>query len=105
MRVDQMAEQNDDKRMELTAHLQELRARIMRSLMYLVVGAVVAYFFFTPIYGFLTRPLKTTMDRVNRERIARQLAESTRPGASGDQVYVLPVPLKPGEVVTAETFN
>ncbi len=100
-----MAEHGDDKRMELTAHLQELRTRIMRSLIYLIVGAVLAYFFFTPIYGFLMRPLKTTMDRLNQERITRQLADKTRLGAASHDIFVLPDPIRAGEVVTAEKFN
>jgi sec-independent protein translocase protein TatC len=40
---------DDEKRAELTEHLAELRARIMRSAVYLVVGCVIAYIVF-PIY-------------------------------------------------------
>ena len=47
----------------------------MRSLVYLVVGAILAYVYFTPIYGFLQRPLKVTMDHVNQVRINRQIHE------------------------------
>jgi sec-independent protein translocase protein TatC len=54
---------NPDKRMELTEHLGELRTRILRSMMYLVVGAVIAYQFFTPLYAFLSRPLSIELDR------------------------------------------
>ena len=91
--------------MELTAHLQELRTRIMRSLLYLIAGAVLAYFFFTPIYGFLTRPLKVTMDRVNQLRIKQQVLEKSQPGGPTHEIFLLPDPVKPGEVVTAEKFN
>jgi sec-independent protein translocase protein TatC len=55
----------DEKRMELTGHLSELRSRIMRSLLYILVGAIVAYQFFAPLYGFLYRPLAKEMHRQN----------------------------------------
>jgi len=91
--------------MELTAHLQELRTRIMRSLMYLLCGAVLAYFFFTPIYGFLTKPLQTTITRLNKDHINKQVTDASRPGGAKDNLFILPDPIKPGEVVTAEKFN
>jgi sec-independent protein translocase protein TatC len=51
--------------MELTEHLGELRSRILRSIMYLVVGAIVAYQFFAPLYGLLYRPLEKEIKRQN----------------------------------------
>lgn len=51
--------------MELTGHLSELRSRIIRSLLYLVLGAIIAYQFFAPLYGFLYRPLEKEMQRQN----------------------------------------
>ena len=59
---------DDDKRMELTEHLGELRSRIIRSLYYLVIGAIVAYQFFPMLYGTLYRPLSKEMQAQNRER-------------------------------------
>lgn len=101
-----MAEHPNDKRMELTEHLQELRSRIMRSIFYLIVGAVVAYFFFAPIYGFLQRPLTTEMQRLNDIRVHRELERMQKEGVtSGHDIYILPAPLLPGETVTAEKFN
>jgi sec-independent protein translocase protein TatC len=71
---------NDEKRMELTEHLAELRTRIIRSLWYLLVGAILAYQFFSPLYGFLYRPLEREMLRQNREnsRLLRTAGCSTR---------------------------
>ncbi|HLJ54905.1 MAG TPA: twin-arginine translocase subunit TatC [Chthonomonadaceae bacterium] len=100
-----MAEHHDDKRMELSAHLQELRARIIRSLLYLVVGSILAYFFFTPIYGFLTRPLVTTITKLNLERTKKQANAQLRPGTDTEPGLVMPAPIKPGETVTAEKYN
>lgn len=55
----------DEKRMELTEHLGELRTRLMRAILYLVVGAVVAYQLFSPLYALLYRPLASEMKRQN----------------------------------------
>ena len=57
-----------DKRMELTEHLGELRSRIMRSIMYAVVGAIIAYQFFPMLYGALYKPLSQEMNRQNTTR-------------------------------------
>ncbi len=102
-----MGEHGNDKRMELTEHLRELRTRIMRSLLYLVLGAILAYLNFKPIYGFLERPLNDTIARANRERIERDIAKSKLPGAATRDVvaFVLPSPVAPGETVTPEKFN
>lgn len=54
-------DRDDDKRMELTEHLGELRSRIMRCILYLVAGSTVAYFFFKPIYNFLFAPMRRAL--------------------------------------------
>jgi len=59
----------DEKRMELTGHLAELRSRIIRSILYLVLGAILAYQFFPALYGFLYRPLEREMQRQNTEKV------------------------------------
>ena len=64
-----------EKRMELTEHLGELRTRIIRSLWYLALGAVIAYQFFGPLYGVLYRPLEKEMVRLNQVRIEKQIGE------------------------------
>ena len=43
--------------MSLMEHLEELRKRIIRSAIYLVVGMAVAYFFSTGIVNYLQKPL------------------------------------------------
>jgi sec-independent protein translocase protein TatC len=53
---------DDEKRMELTEHLGELRSRIMRSVLYLCAGATVCYFLFKPIYGFLFNPMQIALN-------------------------------------------
>ena len=47
----------DDGSMPLTAHLEELRSRIIKSLLAVVFGSCVAWFFLDPITKFLTAPV------------------------------------------------
>ena len=63
-----MKSETDDKRMELTEHLGELRTRIIRCIWYLVIGSVLAYQFFTPVYGLMYAPLHNEIDRMNKTR-------------------------------------
>jgi len=60
--------------MPLVEHLRELRARILKSLAALGVGAAVAYGFFPPIFRFLSRPYC-------------QLPSSIRHGSGGCSLY------------------
>jgi sec-independent protein translocase protein TatC len=43
-------------RMSLADHFRELRARIMRSVLYLVVGTIVALFFYDPLFQLVFEP-------------------------------------------------
>ncbi len=47
----------DDGTMSLTAHLEELRSRIIKSLLAIVAGSGIAYFFLDEITNFLTAPV------------------------------------------------
>jgi sec-independent protein translocase protein TatC len=71
------AKKIDDKRMELTEHLAELRIRIMRAVGFLLAAAFIAYNFFTPIYGLLYRPLVAQMKTTN-QKVLEQPGEPTR---------------------------
>lgn len=59
--------QDDEKRLELTEHLAELRSRIMRCIFYVCAGGVVAYIYFPRIYGFLFRPMYKAMEGTKQE--------------------------------------
>ena len=61
---------HEEKRMELTEHLGELRTRIIRSIWYLVIGSIIGYQFFPVFYGALYRPLSREMARQNKLRPA-----------------------------------
>jgi sec-independent protein translocase protein TatC len=80
----------DDKRMELTEHLGELRTHIIRSLWYLVIGAIICYNFFGPLYGTMYRPLETELKQRNAERIKKTIVHGTLTASNTQDVLVLP---------------
>lgn len=49
-------------RAELMNRLGDLRGRIIRLLLYLVIGSCICYFFFEPIYRVLFRPMQTALE-------------------------------------------
>jgi sec-independent protein translocase protein TatC len=59
-------EELDDSSMSLVEHLEELRWRILKSLIAIVVGGIVAFIFRQPILHFLTYPLPKTADAALR---------------------------------------
>jgi sec-independent protein translocase protein TatC len=73
--------------MELVEHLAELRTHIVRSLWYIVLGAFIAYQFFTPLYGLLHRPLEQEMKRQNE---IRSRPENRPVNASAPDVFLIP---------------
>jgi len=55
------------KEMELWEHLAELRTRLMRSILYLLAGMVIAWIFYNPLYGFFLQPVKPILDKTKSE--------------------------------------
>lgn len=55
--TEENAEPIDDGSMPLTAHLEELRSRIIKSLFAIAAGSGIAYFFLDEITKFLTAPV------------------------------------------------
>lgn len=51
----------EDGQMELVEHLAELRTRIFRAILYLIVGMVITYNFFRPLYEIINDPLKRAL--------------------------------------------
>ena len=80
----------DDKRMELTEHLGELRTHIIRSMWYLAIGAVIGYYFFGPLYGAMYRPLERELTKFNVERQKKLIVRGTLTSANGKDVLILP---------------
>ncbi len=52
---------DEEKRLELTEHLAELRSRIMRSFLYIAVGGIISYYRFQQIYAFFFAPMKRAL--------------------------------------------
>lgn len=53
-----------ERRAELTEHLAELRARLIRSVIYIVVGFVAAWLLYPRLLAILMRPMREVLDRV-----------------------------------------
>ncbi len=46
---------------ELTEHLAELRTRVIRSVIYLTIGTIIAWFFYEFLLDLMTRPMLAIM--------------------------------------------
>src|SRR5438105_344425 len=51
----------DEHKAELVEHLAELRARLIRSVVYCGLGMVVLYLFYKPIYTLIEHPIKSAL--------------------------------------------
>lgn len=58
----------DDGRMALSDHLRELRARILKAALVLLVGFIVALFFFDPIFAVINEPYQRARESLGAER-------------------------------------
>jgi len=71
---------NDEKnnKTSFTAHLTELRSRLVKSVIYLFIFFVICYFFAENIYSFLVAPYAEAVkdDEVNRRFIFTALHET-----------------------------
>src|SRR5947209_2563939 len=62
-------EELDASAMSLVDHREELRWRIFKSIIAVVVGAIVAFFFRVQIMTFLTWPLPKTADQIGKGKL------------------------------------
>ncbi len=94
------AASSSDGRMTLTEHLAELRVRIIRSMLAIVVGVIVVLAFYDPVLRFLLRPYNNLCARRGPDFCVAQLqslgpleAFSTRLSIStyGGIIIALPV--------------
>ncbi|HWJ66782.1 MAG TPA: twin-arginine translocase subunit TatC [Nocardioides sp.] len=67
-----------DGKMALSDHLRELRARILKAAFVLVVGFLVALFFFDPIFAVVNEPYQKAREALGEERTI-----ATTSGAAG----------------------
>jgi len=70
--------------MSFLEHLDELRTRLIRSIIFVVLAATVAWFVSAPIYSFLARPINRALAEAQQQR------EVTIAGLNG-QVSVVPL--------------
>jgi sec-independent protein translocase protein TatC len=74
----------EDGRMALSDHLRELRARILKVALTLVVALIVALFFFDPLYDFVYGPYKDA-----QEQLPEGSSLATTSGAGGGLMLYL----------------
>lgn len=65
----------EEKRGDLVSHLAELRARVLRSAIYAIIGMTVVWLFYAPLYTLLTRPIKQALNAAHGEMIVTQFME------------------------------
>ncbi|MBC7804999.1 MAG: twin-arginine translocase subunit TatC [Akkermansiaceae bacterium] len=56
-----------EAQMELVEHLAELRTRLFRAALYLIVGMILAYSFFDPIFALFSYPLQPILEKTSSQ--------------------------------------
>ncbi len=84
--------------MSLVDHLGELRTRLIRSVAAVVMGAIVVWFFFDPIFDFLSEPYCQLADPGTLNDAAAELEDATGEVAAGDCNFIVTKPLEPFSV-------
>ena len=64
-----------ERRAELTEHLAELRTRLIRSIIYVLVGMVVAWFLYDGIYFILMKPLADVLNNIGAKFLFTSIVE------------------------------
>src|SRR5580700_6452156 len=94
-----------DKRMELTEHLGELRGHIIKSIWYLILGAIIAYQFFGAIYGFLYRPLNKELTQLNQQRTEKEIQQQIASAPEALRPYLMNPPYATHDPPTMAEFH
>ncbi|CAN5384923.1 twin-arginine translocase subunit TatC [soil metagenome] len=85
---------NPDGTMPLMEHLRELQSRLIKIVLAILVGVIVAWYFFDPLYEFLSRPYNTGIAAILEERGLQ--AERTVNGVGGAFSFQLKLSLMAG---------
>jgi len=88
-----------DAGMTLAGHLDELRSRLFRAVLSIVVGAVACAFFYEQIFDFLTDPFRDVVERLSEERDLD--ARLTINDVAGPFILQLKIALVSGIVLTS----
>jgi len=83
-----------DEKLDLVEHLEELRTRIIRSIIYVCVGFAAGWMLYPPIYHVLMAPLQGPIREVGGQIIFRGITEGflTRFTVSGATGIVIALP-------------
>jgi sec-independent protein translocase protein TatC len=65
----------EEKRGDLVSHLAELRARVLRTVAYAIVGMVVVWTFYAPIYRLLIFPIERALKAAHGEIMVSHFME------------------------------
>src|SRR5437868_4713259 len=63
----------EDREMELWEHLSELRSRLVRTILYLAVGAIVCWFLYPGITSLIQKPIQPIVDEFNVKLVFRHI--------------------------------
>ncbi|MEU0313221.1 twin-arginine translocase subunit TatC [Nocardioides sp. NPDC006273] len=77
----------DDGRMALSDHLRELRARVIKAALALVVGFIVSLFFFEQLFGLVMEPYLKAVEMMDTNSGAESLS-SVNGAAGGFMLYL-----------------
>lgn len=66
----------DDRQSEIYEHLAELRTRLIRCLIYLVVGTIIAWFLYDSLFAILTRPMTAILAARNSKFLLTSFPEA-----------------------------
>jgi len=65
----------EEERANLVAHLAELRARLLRTLLYAALGMAAMWFVYAPVYRFLVQPIRQPLESLGGQLTVRGLLE------------------------------
>lgn len=68
LRIGRAVPKDPEGRMTLVEHLAELRARLIKSVLAIVLGMVVAWIFYDELFHLLYDPFETVVRQLERER-------------------------------------
>jgi len=66
---------SEEERADLVSHLTELRARLLRTLLYAALGMAAMWAVYDPVYRFLVRPIREPLESVGGQLTVRGLLE------------------------------
>ena len=94
----------EDRDAELAEHLQELRARLIRAIVFLAIGVGVAWFLYPWIYELLTAPIKAAFESRNL-KLAMMMTRMTEAFMLRCQVSIIAGAIIAAPMMTIEAWG